>query len=159
MSDTFKKEFDTLRTLGEDTFVLRGSSIIVEILDPEEIKTDGGIIIARDPKHTRGNSVEAHKVEVGRVLMCGQGYWNDNPDYGATDENGKRSVLPGYYQPLEVQPGAIVLLPQYSLQLLSHFPGIKRPTGNRLAMIKMDAIAAYYPSEEAYNKAKQKLNG
>ncbi len=155
MSDSFEKEFTALRELGS-TFVLRGSTLIVEIQALEEIKTAGGIIVATASDHTRGNSVNAHRVEVGKVLMAGQGYWNEP----TTDHlHGMDHRLPGFYEKLECQPGAIVLLPQYSVQLMSHFPGISRPTGNKLAMIKMDQVLAYYPSQEAYDLAKQKLNG
>lgn len=150
--ESFEKQLATLRELGPETFVLRGSTLIVEIQEPEELKTAGGLVIAAPSDHTRGNTVNAHKVDIGKVLMAGQGYWNEGIEDG---DIGSR--LAGY-EPLEVQPGAIVMLPQYSTQLLSHFPGIQRPTGNRLAMVKMDQILAYYPSQEAYELAKSKLN-
>lgn len=151
MSDSFKKEFDVLRELGEQTFVLRGSTIIVEVLEPEEIKTAGGLFVATDSKHTRGGSVTNHRVDVGRVLMCGQGYWTEGSSELTLDN-------PGYFEKMEVQPGAIILLPQHSAQLLSHFPGINRPTSNKLALIKFDQVLAYYPNEAAYADAKAKLN-
>ncbi len=80
--------------------------------------------------------------------MVGQGYWYELDTSGPV----------GGYTPLEVQPGAVVVLPQYSTQLMSHFPGIQRPTGNKLAMVKMDQVLAYYPTQEAYEAAKSKLN-
>ena len=123
--------------------MLRGSTIIVEILPDEEIKTAGGLIISAPTDHTRGNSVNAHKLQTGRVLMTGPGYWSDElADYEA----------------LEVSPGSIVILPQYATEYVSTFPGIQRPTENKLGLVKMDSILAYYPSEEAYNLAKSKLN-
>lgn len=153
MKASFEKDFNTLRELGESTFIVRGANIVVEILEPEEIKTAGGIVIAAPSDHIKGNSVAAHSVQIGKALMCGQGYWQDYDEEikGEKDEAGR-------YVPLEVQPGAILILPQYSIQLLSHFPGIQRPTGNKLALVKMDQILAYYPSLEAYNLAKTKLN-
>jgi co-chaperonin GroES (HSP10) len=144
---SFEKEFTTLRELGPGTFTLKGATLIVEILEPEEIKTKSGLIMAQTADHAKGHSVAAHKVDVGRVLMSGYGYWVEGEAGGA-----------GRFEELECQPGAIVLLPQYSTQLMSHFPGIQRPTGNKLAMIKMDQILAYYPSQEAYELAKAKLN-
>lgn len=145
--DSFRKEFETLRELGQSTFVLRGSTMIVELLPREEIKTSGGIIIASD-SNQRLNSVENHRVDVARVLMTGPGYY--------VEEDSENS---GGYEPLEIGPGAIILLPQYSAQLLSHFPGIARPTKDKLALVKFDQVLAYYPSEEAYELAKSKLNG
>lgn len=150
MKETFEKELTTLRELGPETFVLRGSTLIVEIQEPEEIKTKGGIVLATTADHAKGNSVNAHRVEIGKVLMAGQGYWDETID---TNEYPS-----GKYEPLECQPGAIVILPQFSVQLMSHFPGIHRPTGNKLAMVKMDQILAYYPSKVAYEIAKAKLN-
>ena len=157
-AESFEKELTTLRELGSETFVLRGSTIIVEILPAEEIKTKSGIIMATSQDHTRGNSMQAHRVEVGRVLMCGEGYYNENLNHEYDQENEVAGPVGGY-EPLEVKPGAVVLLPQYSIQLMSHFPGIQRPTGNKLAMIKMDQVLAYYPTQEAYQLAKTKLNG
>lgn len=156
MQDSFKREFDTLRELGNSTFVLRGSTLIVEVMDAEEIKTKSGIIVGFAPDHVKGGSVQAHKVEIGRVLMAGQGYWEEYESANYAED--RAGVSTGEYEPLECQPGAIVVLPQYSLQLMSHFPGVYRPTGNKLAMVKMDQVLAYYPSEEAYEIAKEKLN-
>lgn len=153
--ESFEKEFATLRELGPKTFVLRGSTIIVEMQEPEEIVTKGGLVMASTSDHVRGNSTAAHRVEIGKVLMTGPGYWVEvEPVFDVTEGR-----LPGgRYEPLEVNPGAIVVLPQYSTQLMSHFPGIQRPTSNKLAMIKMDQVLAYYPTQEAYELAKKKLN-
>lgn len=144
--EAFDKEFAILRELGEDVFVLRGSTLLVEVLPDEELKTKGGLVIATDMNQIKGNSVNQHKLQVGRVLMCGQGYWEETEGSEGT------------YTPLEVKPGAIVVLPQFSTSFLSMFPGIQRPTGNRIGMVKMSEILAYYPSSEAYQTAKQKLN-
>lgn len=155
MKESFEKELAVLRELGPQIFTLRGSTLIVEIQEPEEIKTKGGIVLATTTDHAKGNSINAHKIEVGKVLMSGQGYWEDA---GRLDKEADAWIDEGRFQPLECQPGAIVLLPQHSTQLISHFPGIQRPTGNRLAMVKMDQIVAYYPTPEAYELAKAKLN-
>jgi hypothetical protein len=157
MSQTpFEKEFQMLRELGEKTFVLRGSTIIVYELPDEEIKTQGGLIIATDSKQVMGNSVEQHRLKVAKVLMTGPGYYQENLNYG--DEGSHDHHIPGTYIPLEVKPGAIVILPQYSTSTVSTFPGILKPTSNKLHMVKEDSIVAYYPSEEAYELAKSKLN-
>lgn len=149
MSD-FDKEFSQLRELS--TFKLRGSNIIVEIQPREEMRTKGGLHIVTDAQHTKGGSINAHMVDVGVVLMTGPGYWTEQ------EQNMTGTALKGFYEALEVQPGAVVIMPQHSAQLLSHFPGITRPTNNKLAMIKMDNVAGYYPSQEAYEQTKKKLN-
>lgn len=142
MSEAFDKEFATLRELGEQVFVLRGSTIIVQILEDEELKTQGGLIIATPSNHGR-NSIAEHRLQVARVLMTGQGYWDDDSKS---------------FQKLDVEPGAIIILPQFASQFISIFPGVQRPTGNKLALVKENEILAYYPTAEAYEKAKQKLN-
>lgn len=163
--ESFQRDFEILRELGPSTFVLRGAALLVELLPREEIKTAGGLIIATPKDHIKGGSVTAHEVEVGRVLMSGQGYWDDNlttvvdpepaEDPEHTDVYG--SFKAGGYEPLEVQPGAIVVLPQYSITLMSHFPAIQRPTENKIAMVKMDQVLMYFTSIEAYETAKAKL--
>lgn len=158
MQESFAKELGVLTELGPETFVLRGSTLIVEILEPEEIKTKSGLVIAQDINHSRGNSVAAHRVEVGQVLMAGEGYWVE-PIISSPSTGGAGSRQAGYFDPLPAQPGAVVVLPQYSTQLMSHFPGVQRPTNNKLAMVKMDQVLAYYPTQEAYNLAKEKMNG
>jgi hypothetical protein len=150
--ESFQKDFEILRELGQETFVLRGSTLLVEILPREEIKTSGGLIISTPKDHTKGGSVTAHAVEIGRVLMSGQGYWNEEK------ANPEGYLIPkGGYDSLECQPGAIVVLPQYSITLMSHFPAIQRPTENKIAMVKMDQVLMYFPSVEAYETAKAKL--
>lgn len=141
--ESFEKEFSTLRELGSSTFVLRGSTMIVEILEEEELKTKGGIIIAAPEGHIKGNSVAQNKLQVARVLMLGEGYWDEKEEE---------------FVPLDVSVGAIVILPQFATQFISMFPGIQRPTGNKLAMVKYDQILGLYKSPEAYELAKLKLN-
>jgi co-chaperonin GroES (HSP10) len=143
-TESFQKEFGILRELGEKVFKLRGSTMIVELIPDQELKTKGGIIIATDSDQRKGNSVEHHKLAVGRVLMTGEGYWNEEMES---------------YEPLEVNIGAVVVLPQFSTQFISMFPAITRPTGNKICLVKYDQILAYYPTEEAYELAKTKLNG
>lgn len=139
--ESFEKEFAILRE--HQGFVVRGSTIIVEILPDEEIKTKGGIIMTGKADHVKGNSFEQHKLLTGKVLMTGPGYWNEE-------------MLA--YDPLEVETGAVIILPQFATQYLSMFPGISRPTGNKIGMIKQDQVIAFYKSQAAYEEAKAKLN-
>lgn len=143
MQGDFSQEFERLRQLGSEVFVLRGSVILVEILPPEELKTEGGLVFVTDSNQIVGGSLNQHRLEVGRVLMTGPGYW---------DEEKKE------YEPLEVKPGAIIILPQFSTQYISQFPGLLKPTCNRLATVRMDQVVGYYPTEEAYQRAKSVLN-
>lgn len=141
--ESFEKEFSALRELGSSHFVLRGSTLIVEIMPEEELKTKSGLYIGSVEGHVKGGSVSQNKLEVGRVLMKGEGYWNEE----------KNS-----YEDVGLEVGAVVVLPQYSIQVISMFPGIQRPTGNKLALVKFDSVLAHYPTREAFEAAKAKLN-
>lgn len=133
----FKQFFEELTKRGEDTFILRGSTLIVEVMDEEELKSKGGIILATSSDHKR-NSFEENRLNVARVLMVGDGYIGDD----------------GESVPCDVKPGAYILLPKYSTQYVSIFPGLSIPTKNKIGLVKEDQILAYYPSEEAYSQAK-----
>lgn len=133
----YKEFFSKLQELGNSTFVLRGGTLVVELLADEELKSKGGIILAVPDAHKR-NSIAENKIKAGRVVAVGEGYVGDD---------GERI-------PCDVNVGAIVLLPPYAPQYVSVFPGIAEPTQDRLALIKEDQILAYYTSEEAYEQAK-----
>jgi hypothetical protein len=152
---------DLLKELGEKTFVLRGSNMIVEILPKEEIRTEGGLILQASIGQTKGDSAAAHEVITAKVLMCGQGYWNESAGMVEVEPGSGiyQDTHTGKYEALEVQPGAIIFLEPNVYRTMSHFPGIAKPTQNKLAMIKMDAIQAYFPTEQAYNEFKAKVNG
>ncbi len=142
MKDSFEKEFSTLRELGQETFVLRGATMIVEIQDEAEIKTASGLVVSTPGNHVR-KSLTENKLDIGKVLMVGPGYW---------DEETKS------FLELDIKVGAILILPQYLVQVISTFPGISRPTSNKLGLVKDDNILAYYPTTEAFELAKTKLN-
>lgn len=115
-----------------------GSTHIVEVIKDEELKSKGGIIISAPKVHAR-NGIEENRLLVGKVVFSGAGYYNDE-----TGEN----------DPLDIPVGALVVLPKYSLSLISVFPGIVEPTNDKLGMIKENQILAYYKTEEDYNKAR-----
>ena len=138
----FKKEFDVLREKA-DLFKLRGSTLVVELLPEPEIKTKGGLIISAPSDQVRGNTND-NKLQAGVVLMAGEGYYD-------ADSNT--------YTPTDIQPGAVIILPQYSAQTISKFPGISRPTQSKIVLVKEDSVLAYYTSREAFEQAEQLLNG
>lgn len=138
----FDKEFAALR--ATNTFTLRGTSLLVEICPPEELKTKSGLFIATDSNQRGGNSINAHKIEYGKVLVVGQGTWDDE----------KRE-----YVPLDIKEGQIVVLPQYSYQLMSTFPALNKPLANKVAMVSSSSVLGFFESEDAFNTARQAMNG
>lgn len=137
----FDTAFEALR--ATNTFTLRGTSLLVEIIPPEELKTKSGLILATHSDQKGGNSLNAHKIEYGKVLVVGQGTWDDE----------KRE-----YVPLDVKEGHIVVLPQYSYQLMSTFPALTRPLSNKVAMVASSSILGFFDSEDGFNRAKNAMN-
>lgn len=134
----FEQSFEALK----DTLVVRGSTIVAELLPPPEIKTAGGLILSTPEDHIRG-SMKDNLLHAAKVLATGPGYWNEGR---------------GEYEALEVQAGSIIVLPQYSAQTISFFPGITRPTQNKLVLVKMDSILCYYKTEADYQAALKAAN-
>lgn len=132
------KFFKGLRE-SKDIFKLKGSTLLVKLID-EELKSSGGIVIATSSDQLKGG-IDTNRLHVAEVLMSGEGYTLDD----------------GSLEPLECQPGAVVVLPKFGLSFISVFPGLQTPTGEKLAMVKEDQILCFYPSAEAYEQAK-KLN-
>lgn len=141
MQAQFENEFKALRDLGTSKFSLRGPTILVEVMPAEELKTASGLIIPA-PKQ-QGDSVNAHKLEHGIVLMVGQGTWDDD----------KREHVP-----LDILPGQVVVMPQYSQQVISTFPGLQKPLQNRLALVSASAILGTYKDAETFEEAKRAIN-
>lgn len=142
MKGNFEKAFSNLREKAADAICVRGSTIVVEIMEEEEIKTEGGIIIASDSDQRR-NNVEEHKALIGKVLLVGEGYY---------DAETKKT------EPLEVQVGNIILLPKYSVSYLSVFPALNGLTQNKIALVKEDQILMYFRGQDGYERAKAALN-
>lgn len=135
----FKDFFDKLAERPE-LFDLKGSTMIVELVE-EELKSEGGIILAADPNQARGG-VDENKLNIGRVLLTGPGY--DTED--------------GEIEPLPIDRDALVILPKFGVSFISLFPGLKAPTGNKLAMCKFDQVLAIIPSEKAYETIQKECN-
>lgn len=135
----FKADFEKLSQIPG--FVIRGSTIIAEMMPEPEYKTAGGLIVSTPSDHLRG-TMRDNKLEAATVLAVGPGYWNEELKE---------------YEPLEVQPGAVVVLPQYAVQMISTFPGMTKPSGNKLVIVKMDSILLYYKDQESYRLAQESL--
>lgn len=120
-----------------------GSTLIVEILQKEELKSRGGIILDAPKNHVRGG-VEENRLDVGVVIFAGEGYFNEE-----TKE----------LEPTDVKVGAVVVLPKFSMSIVSVFPGITAPTQDRLGMVKENQILAYYENESDYLKARELSQG
>jgi co-chaperonin GroES (HSP10) len=133
----FEQEIADIQAKG---FKLRGSAIIAELLPTPEIKTASGIILQAPADQQRGNSINAHKLEVAKILAVGPGQWDDTTRT---------------YIPLDIEAGQVVILNQYSYSLISQLPGITKPLSNKLVVVPATGILASYPSEAEYAKTLQ----
>jgi co-chaperonin GroES (HSP10) len=138
----FEPAFTKLRELGDDSFVVRGSTIIAEILPEPEIKTASGLILTTPSDHV-SRSLADNRLKVAKVLMTGPGYYD--PDTKTIE-------------PLDVKPGAVILVPQFTAQNISLWPGLNQSAVDKLILVKEDNILCYYPSEEAFNRATEVMN-
>lgn len=131
----FEGDISRIQELG---FNLRGTAILAEILPEPELKTASGLIIATDADQRKGNSVNAHKLDVAKVLAVGPG------DYDTETKT---------YDPLDVKPGQVIIMNQYSYSAVSKLPGISKPLSNKLILVPTAGILATYPDMDTYEKA------
>ncbi len=117
------KYFSTFNALQErlpNFYKLFGSRILVEVLPEEELKTAGGLIVAKSPTNFRTDT-EENKFTAAVVIAVGQGYYDD--------ETGEET-------PLEVKPGQVVEVVRSGLRRYSNHPilGSQYSTGD-LALV------------------------
>lgn len=138
MANTRYQEYFT-KLAEKKLLQVPGSTLIVEIIRDEEVRSKGGIIISAPSNHARG-SIEENRLLVGKVVFSGEGYYNEET---------------GGFDALDIPVGAIVVLPKYSMSMVSVFPGITEPTADKLGLVKENQILAFYASEKDYLEAKK----
>lgn len=131
----FQKFFSEV--MERKLLTIRGATLVCEILDEEELKSKGGIILSAPKDHARGG-VEENRLKVARVVAVGEGYIGED----------------GQPIPCDTQVGAIVVIPKYSAQTVSVFPGLSDVTNDKLVMLKEESILAMYETEGKYLEAK-----
>lgn len=132
------------RVRGKDLLQVRAGALIVEVVEKgiEERKTAGGLFIpTQDGQVT---SISKHAVKLGIVLYSGAGYYNDK----------------GEAVPLDIQPGAVILMPTYSPKFYSTFPGMDQIFPDKeVAEIPESDVTIYYKSIEDFERAREAFNG
>ena len=130
----YKDRFDKIK--DTDLYILRGATMLVEVLPKEELKTSGGIIIAKGEMQRA--TADDFRRGVGVVLMVGDGYTDGSE--------------------MEIKEGMVILLP-FNPMYLSEFPGLTDYTQNSLAIVNEGDVLFAYKSLDDYNKAKELMNG
>ena len=127
--------------LASGQLPLRGNRLLVEVLPKEEIKSKGGLILnAASSSHK--TTTEQNRAKLAIVLASGNGYY---------DEEGGEDV------PLDVQPGAVILVSEMGLKYYSEFPGIQEYTGEIIALTRDSEVHASWPSVEEYKRYQEAL--
>lgn len=139
MESKYLKQFERLNKEMRDAFSLTGGNVVIEKLPSIEMKTAGGLIVAK-PDSFKANAHDT-KTDVAIVLLVGDGY---------VDEEGNdiKSSL---------SPGEIVMVPTYA-QWFSTFPGLASYTSNTIALIHEKDVKFKFASMKAFDKCSQVLN-
>lgn len=135
----YPKAFEKLAECRE-AFELIGDCILVEEIEDDEFRTQGGLIIASGTKQING--VEADKPTFARVLWVGEGYYDD--------DSGK-SI------PLNVEPGDVILVGRHSIKRFSVFGSILY-SGTRIGLTRESEIQLRFKGEAGYDRFFGTLN-
>ncbi len=142
MQSKYLEQFKRLRETANDSFVLNGDRMIVEVLEKEELKTAGGLHIASSLKDHK-SSTEENRSVMAVVLLVGEGH---------VDEDGNDV-------PVKYQPGELIMLPDASMRKYTQFSGLVAYAKNEIALTRESEVHISWPSFEAYEAYKAALNG
>lgn len=119
---------------------LRGNRLLVEVMPKEELKSAGGLIL-NAPTSDHRSKLEQERAKLAVVVAIGNGYFDGEEDV-----------------PLDIKPGAVVLISELGLKYYSEFPGIAEYTGETLALTRDTEVHAAWDSLEAYQEYRTLLN-
>jgi co-chaperonin GroES (HSP10) len=139
MQSKYQSTFNTLQERLPGFYKLFGSRILVEVLPEEELKTAGGLIVAKSANNFRSDT-EENKFTAAVILSVGQGYYDDET---------------GEAVPLDVKPGQVVEVVRSGLRRYSNHPilGAQYTTGD-IALINESHINTLLAGSVAeYNDA------
>ncbi len=137
----FLEKFKRIQELNDETYILHGDRIILEMLPKEELKTEGGLYIGT-PDNMR-NQTSQNRPAIGIVMTVGKGYIND--------DTGEEEQIP-------YSPGEVLFVSDIALKWLSEFPGLGA-THQKLAITKSSDVHMSWPTIEAYEKFSGVLRG
>jgi co-chaperonin GroES (HSP10) len=122
---------------------LRGNRLIVEVMPKEEMKSAGGLVLKTSLDDHR-NQTEMNRPTLCVVLAKGDGYVNESS---------------GELEPLAEEVGNVAMVSHYGLKILPDFPLLHEYTKDTMALTRDTEIHILWPSIEAMQEAKKKLNG
>lgn len=131
---------DNLSSIRESSQLIGDMMIVERIKFPE--KKVGSLFIA-DSKHIQSTGLTSEVPEFYRVLLAGEGYYDD--------ETGKDV-------PLEVEQGDIVHASSVSVRVWSSFPFLEVTEADILGKMRFSDVQWKFKSEEAFLKFLNQFN-
>jgi len=120
---------------------LPGNKILVEKLEQAEVKTKGGIILAE--RHDVRSDIKSLKPLLAVVIAVGEGY---------LDADTNTTV------PLDVKPGAIVVLNPNGCAFFSTVPGLLKYNDMKIGISTEGDIQMRFDDLEAYKNYELAVN-
>lgn len=117
----------------KDVFVLEGARMLVEILERDEMKTKGGLILA-DPGGYK-TETQVNRPLFAVVLHTGPGEVDDE----------------GVLTPSEYKRGSVLMINPVGPGYFSEFPGLGA-TKNKIAVASPHHVGMSWPTVEAFEK-------
>jgi len=135
MKSEYLQKFNGVQNLkgvrfGGDPATPSDDFLLIERIDEEEIKTKGGLIIAKAPDSHRMSDTDSLRAHMGFIVWAGENVRKD-PRF---------------------KPGTIILLNEYSVRWYTTFPGLPAYTEKKLGLTLSTEIKMSFESVEAFNE-------
>lgn len=141
-SSKYLARFQAMAEKEKASFQLIGDHLLVERIGVKEKKTAGGIILSLEDNKNQRNSLAADLPTFVRVIMVGEGYYNDET---------KEPIA------LNVKPGDICLVGSLSTKWFSDLDiGDYKP--HEIGLTREEEIKFLFRGEEGYKRAFGVLN-
>lgn len=130
------KYLKTFQQVTPADLPLYGGRILIELIEPPEVKTKGGIYMAQ------GHKDNLQAPTLGVVLALGSGYEEDGKDV-----------------PIDLAIGEVVLVPDHAIRGYSSFPGLIDYTGGGIALARESDVIVSWKTIAAFEAYSAKING
>lgn len=134
---SYLSAFQQLKEKCVDNYALVGDNLLVEELPKEEYKSSGGIVIASSINSRQLDSIEDNRPMLVRVLLIGNGYY---------DDEGKEVNL-------DTKPGDIILIGKLGVKWLSSIAGVFiQKESTRVGLTRESEIQMRFIGQEGFDK-------
>jgi hypothetical protein len=153
MKSKYLKAFQQTAESQRPDYQLIGDFLLVELIPDDEFKTKSGIILQTDLSKSQTNGIHTDKPTFVRVLMTGEGYFDDSDKMDDEDASeGPRTI------PLESQPGDIALVGRTSIKFFSVFGKLVSYGETQLGLCRESDIQMRFKGQEGFDRFFGALN-